>query len=85
MTIVLNLPESVGELAREEAMRRAQPLEDYLAEVVARTVPDPRRIARSLEILDSLGGIGDESDHRETYEALRKAEAEDGLSVRKRL
>ena len=85
MTIVLNLPDGVGELAREEAARRAQPLEEYIAEVVARTVPASGRIARSLEILDSLEAIGDEGEHRETYEALKRSEAEGGLSVRRRL
>ena len=85
MNIVLNLPDDLGERAREEAERRAQPLEEYLVEVVAQTVPNSQRIARSLEILDSLDAIGDEEDHRETYETLRKAEEEDGLSVRKRL
>lgn len=85
MTIVLNLSPDLGARAREEAERRAQPLEEYLAEVVARALPNPARVARSLEILDSLAEMGDEADHRETYEALRAAETEEGLSVRKRL
>ncbi len=85
MEIVLSLPEELGERAREEASRRAQPLEDYLVEALSGSVPPAHRIARSLEILDSLDAIGDEEDHRDTYEALRKGEEEAGLSVRRRL
>ncbi|MGV3615288.1 MAG: hypothetical protein ACO1SV_08135 [Fimbriimonas sp.] len=85
MTIVIQLPTEVGERARQEAERRSLPVEEYVADLVTQTVSRPVEAQRVHDLLSSLDEIGDEADHRETYGALQTAEAESGLSVRRRL
>lgn len=84
MTIVIQLPNEVGERARLEAERRSLPVEEYVAELVAETVRSPEA-KRAHDLLASLDEIGDEADHRDTFEALQKADEEHGLSSRRRL
>lgn len=43
-----------------------------------------RRIALALQALDAIDSIGDEEEQRATYETLKQAIDEDGLSRRKR-
>jgi hypothetical protein len=85
MTIVIQLPNDVGERARQEAERRSLPVEEYVARIVADSIPHNAEAQRAHDLLASLDEIGDEADHRQTYDALRDAEAESGLSVRRRL
>lgn len=84
MTIVLHLPDEIGERAREEAQKRSQGLEEFLVDVVSSSISMPAQVQRSLKLLDSIEGIGDEQDQRETFEILQRSEAEDSLSVRRR-
>jgi hypothetical protein len=85
MTIVIQLPNEIGERARQEAERRSLPVEEYVAEIVTQSVSLPEEAQRVRGLLSSLDEIGDEADHRETYETLQRQEGEHGLSVRRRL
>ena len=86
MTVTLELPPNVQERVQAEAARQSMRVEDYLLDLVSRTLPatDEALRARSLALLAHVDDLGDEAEQHETFEHLKSEIDSHPLSDRKR-
>ncbi|MEP6757054.1 MAG: hypothetical protein ABJA67_16225 [Chthonomonadales bacterium] len=86
MTVTLNLPPHVQARVQAEAAKYRVPVEEYLLNLVSRSIPGTEDVqrARSLALLASVDDLGDEDEQRETFEYLKAKIDGDRLSERNR-